>query len=93
MKMNIATGIVTAVTVVLFAGPAMALTLTNTGKDEQTVGIDKGAKEEVLKIGAGKSVTVKGCEDGCGVTGPWDYSKFSVTSDKIEFNGKSEIYR
>jgi len=91
--MNIATGIVTAATVVLFAGPAMALAITNTGKDAQTVGIDRGAKEEVLKIGAGKTVTVKGCKDGCGVTGPWGYSKYSVAGDKIEFDGKSEIYR
>lgn len=77
----------------MLATPSMALTITNKDSKAHTVGIDRGDKEEVLKIPGGKSVTVKNCGDGCGVTGPWDYSKFVKTGDKIVFDGKSTTYK
>ncbi len=84
---------VTTAAFLLATSSAFALTITNNSSKEHTVGIDRGDKEEVIKIPAGKSVTVKDCDNGCGVTGPWDYSKFKKTGDKIAFSGKTEIYK
>jgi len=70
---------------------ASALTLTNKDKEEHVLGIDHGAKEETVKVAAGASVTIKGCDDGCGVTGPWQYSRMLKTGDKVDFDGSSPV--
>lgn len=80
-----------AFAVLLTPALASALTLTNNSKEEQTVGIDMGAKETTLKIAAGKSATVEGCDAGCGVTGPWQYSMKLKTGDKWDFDGTSPV--
>lgn len=68
---------------------ASALTVTNNGSNEITIGLDMGNKESVHKIAPGKSAEFKSeCKDGCGVTGPWGYSKVAGTGDKIETDGK-----
>ena len=80
--------------VMLAAGPALALTVTNKDGKEHTIGLDMGDKETVHKIPAGQSVTFKDeCKDGCGVTGPWGYSKMAKTGDTITTDGKSLIYK
>lgn len=70
---------------------ASALTLTNKDKEEHVIGVDMGAKEETHKVAAGASVTLKGCDDGCGVTGPWQYSRMLKTGDKVDFDGASPV--
>ncbi|MDO9383793.1 MAG: hypothetical protein Q7T86_13125 [Hyphomicrobiaceae bacterium] len=72
---------------------ASALTLTNKDKAEHTVGIDYGAKEEVQTVAAGASVTIKDCDAGCGVTGPWNYSRMLKTGDKVDFDGTSPVQK
>ena len=76
-----------AVTLALTLAPALAsaLTLTNKDKQEHTVGIDMGAKETTVKVPAGKSATADGCDGGCGITGPWNYSAKLKTGDKWDF--------
>lgn len=70
---------------------AAALTLTNKDKEEHSIGVDMGAKEETHKVAAGASVSIKGCDDGCGVTGPWQYSRMLKTGDKVDFDGTSPV--
>lgn len=70
---------------------AAALTLTNKSKQEHTIGVDRGAKEEVVKVAAGASVEIKDCDDGCGVTGPWNYTRMLKAGDKIDFDGTSPV--
>ncbi len=84
---------IAAFSAVLLLAPAtpFALTLTNKDKADHTVGIDMGASEKVEKIAAGKSVTVEGCDDGCGVTGPWNYTRMLKTGDKVSFDGTSPV--
>ena len=50
---------------VLLAGPAMAVTITNQDSKEHTLTVDRGAQESQKKIGAGQSVQVD-CPEGCG---------------------------
>ena len=69
---------------------AHALTINNKSADDISIGLDQGDKETVHKIAAGKSVTFKNeCDDHCGVTGPWNFSKWAKTGDTIETDGTS----
>lgn len=71
------------------ATAASALTISNTSDKEVTVGLDHGDKETTHKIAPGKSLSLKDdCKQGCGVTGPWSYSKMAMNGDKIETDGK-----
>lgn len=71
------------------ASAASALTVTNTSDKEISIGLDMGDKEAVHKIAAGKSANFdKECKDGCGLTGPWGYSKWAMAGDKVETDGK-----
>jgi hypothetical protein len=87
------TAVLAAAAAIAFSIPSLAnaLTLTNKDKAEHSIGVDMGAKEEVHKVAAGASVTIKGCDDGCGVTGPWNFSRMLKTGDKIDFDGKSPV--
>lgn len=77
----------------LMPAAALAVTLTNKDSVEHTVGIDMGNKEIVRKIPAGGSATFNDeCQkDGCGFTGPWNYSVMLKGNDKFAFDGKSPI--
>ena len=50
---------------VLTAGPAMAVTITNQDGKEHTLTIDHGAKESARKIGAGEQIQID-CPERCG---------------------------
>lgn len=81
-------------TALLAATPGLALTVTNRDSKEHSIGLDMGGKESVHKIAPGQSMTFKDeCKDGCGVTGPWDFSKMAKPGDSITIDGKSLIYR
>ncbi len=76
----------------LSAGPATALNVNNTSDKEVSIGLDMGDKESVHKIAAGKSVSFKSeCDDACGVTGPWGFSKMAKTGETITTDGKSLV--
>ncbi len=67
---------------------ASALTVQNTGAKEFSIGLDQGDKESVHKVPAGKSISFKNeCDDGCGVTGPWNYSWMAKTGETISSDG------
>jgi hypothetical protein len=69
---------------------AHALTVNNKSDKEISIGLDQGDKETVHKIAAGKSMTFKSeCDDHCGVTGPWNFSKWAKTGDTIDTDGTS----
>lgn len=70
------------------AGAAHAVTISNTGDKPFSIGIDMGNKEMTKEIAAGKSAKISGCENGCGVTGPWGYSKWGKAGDTIKSDGK-----
>ena len=74
----------------LLTGSAAAVTVTNTGSNEITVGVDHGNKEELKKIPAGKSVKLD-CKEGCGVTGPWGFSWLAQPGETFTTDGKSMI--
>lgn len=38
-------------------------------------------------VAAGNSIKIDGCESGCGVTGPWAYSKWGKAGDTIKSDG------
>ena len=68
---------------------ANALTITNNDSKEHTIGVDMGNSESVHKIPAGKSMSLESeCDDGCGVTGPWSFSRIAKTGDTIVTDGK-----
>lgn len=77
-----------AAVLLLFAGPAAAVTVKNTSGTG--VGINYGTRSIVDKVPAGKSVTFE-CNDGCGVTGPWGFSWMAKGTDTFTTNGKSMI--
>ncbi len=84
--------VTTAIAVIAIPAAASALTITNKSASEHAIGLDMGHKESVHKVPAGQSVTFKSeCNDGCGVTGPWNYSVMLKTGDKYEFDGTSPI--
>lgn len=67
---------------------ASALTVTNKSQKEITIGVDEGDKSTVHKIAAGQTLTLKTeCNDGCGLTGPWNFSWKAKTGDSIETDG------
>jgi hypothetical protein len=77
---------------VLSTGTANALTISNTSDKEVAIGLDMGDKEAVHKIAGGKSVTFKNeCDNACGVTGPWGFSKMAKTGETITTDGKSLV--
>lgn len=79
----------TAAAAALFvtAGAAQALTVSNTGSKPFTVGVDMGNKEMTKEVPAGKSAKIDGCDTGCGLTGPWGYSKWATAGDEIKSDG------
>lgn len=90
--MRITTALALSTAALLAAAPAHALTFTNADKKEHTIGLDMGDKESVHKIPAGQSVTFKSeCNDGCGVTGPWNYSVMLKTGDTWKIDGSSPV--
>jgi hypothetical protein len=70
--------------------PAGAVTVKNVSAGEVTIGIDWGNKEKVEKIPAGKEVTFE-CKDGCGISGPWEFSWRAKGNDVITTDGQSLI--
>lgn len=68
----------------LFAAPAMALTIENQDADELKFGIDEGNTEHVETVAAGATgdFTDK-CKDGCGLTGPWGFSWIAAAGDTL----------
>jgi hypothetical protein len=67
---------------------ASALTVTNKSQKEISIGVHEGDKSTVHKIAAGQTLTLKTeCNDGCGVTGPWNFSWKAKTGDSIETDG------
>lgn len=76
----------------LAASSAAALTITNKDSKEHTIGLDMGNKESVHAIPAGGSVTFKSeCNEGCGVTGPWGFSRMAKTGEDFAFQGDKLI--
>jgi len=73
------------------ATAAQALTISNTGDKPFSIGIDMGNKEMTKDVAAGKSVKISGCSSGCGVTGPWGYSKWGNDGDTIKSDGKALV--
>ena len=79
---------------ILATGSAFALTVTNKDSKEHTIALDMGDKETVHKIPAGQSVTFKDeCNNGCGVTGPWGFSRMLKTGDTLTTDGKNLVYK
>lgn len=79
---------------ILATGSALALTVTNKDSKEHTIALDMGDKETVHKIPAGQSVTFKDeCNNGCGVTGPWGFSRMLKTGDTLTTDGKNLVYK
>ena len=74
----------------LLTGSAAAVTVTNTGSNEITIGVDFGNTEEIKKVPASKSVKLD-CKDGCGVTGPWGFSWLAQPGETFTTDGKSMI--
>ena len=70
----------------LMTAGASALTVTNKTSEAHTIGVDYGNTEKVEKIAAGKSVKIDGCEESCGITGPWQYSWMAKTGDTLVFD-------
>lgn len=68
----------------LFAAPAMALTIENQDAEELKFGIDEGNTEHVETVAAGATgdFTDK-CKDGCGLTGPWGFSWMAEPGDTL----------
>jgi hypothetical protein len=66
---------------------ASALTVSNTGSKEFSIAVDMGNKEMTKTVAAGKSAKIDGCDSGCGVTGPWGYSKWGMAGDEIKSDG------
>lgn len=71
----------------LTAGAASALTITNKGTSEITVGVDEGNKESVQKIAGGKSLKLDVCKDACGLTGPWGFSQMGKSGETYVVEG------
>lgn len=81
-----------ATALLLLAGPAAAVTVTNNSGEQISIGVRNGSQQEVKKIAAGKSATFA-CKPDCGVTGPWGYSWMAKGDDTFSTNGKSLINR
>lgn len=73
------------------ASPASALSLHNSTQKDIKIGVDMGNKEAVESVGAGKTIDLKECTDGCGLSGPWGYSKMAKPGDKLTFDGKNVV--
>jgi hypothetical protein len=70
--------------------PAGAVTVKNAAAAEVTIGIDYGNSEKIMKIPAGKSATFD-CKDGCGISGPWEFSWRAKGNDVITTDGQSLV--
>ena len=70
----------------LTTGSVFALTLTNNGSKDATIGVDYGGSKKDVTVPAGQSVTVDDCADECGVSAPWGSSKFNKGTDAIKFD-------
>lgn len=78
---------VATLALLISTGVANALTVSNTGAKAFTVGVDMGNKEMTKEVAAGKSAKISGCDNGCGVTGPWGYSWWANAGDTIKSDG------
>lgn len=85
------TAIASAAALILMSGAASALTITNMGAKEATIGVDMGNKETVEKVAANGSVSLKNCVSGCGITGPWGYSWMAKDGEDFAFKDKQLI--
>jgi hypothetical protein len=73
---------------VLAASPAWAVTVTNQAKQEHTLTVDLGEKENDLKIAAGASLKLD-CPDGCAVrlrSGPAGYDRMAAGGEALVIN-------
>jgi len=72
--------------------PVAALTVKNNAGQDITIGVDTGATEQVYKVPAKGSVDVKeDCSEGCGLTGPWGFSRMVTENDAIDTDGTSLV--
>ena len=78
--------LVSAAALMMMSGAASALTVTNKGTKDHTIGVDMGNKEAVEKVAANHSVSLKSCADGCGITGPWGYSWMAKDGEDFAFD-------
>lgn len=81
----------TVIALSLMISAASALTITNKSTKEHTIGVDLGDKERVEKIAAGKSVKLNDCQEGCGITGPWSFSRMAKTGEDFAFDDKGIV--
>lgn len=71
----------------LMSGTASALVVTNNDSAEHKIGVDMGNEERVETIAAGGTVDLsKSCQKGCGITGPWGYSRMAKTGEDFAFD-------
>ena len=82
--------IIAAAAAFALTAPAGAVTVKNVANAEVTIGVDYGNQEKIMKIPAGKEVTFD-CKDGCGISGPWEFSWRAKGNDTITTNGQSLI--
>lgn len=75
---------VTTLSLTCVSPAAMALTVHNQEREQISIGVDAGNKEDVRKIQAGKSADLSDfCPTGCGLTGPWGYSVLANAEDTV----------
>jgi hypothetical protein len=73
----------------LFAVPALAVTVSNTGKTDIKLGIENnGAPKRSEELPAGKSVTFD-CKSGCGLSGPWLGVEWAKDKQTFTTDGKT----
>lgn len=70
----------------MLAGTAHAVTVVNKDDQSHKIGIDLGTTESVKEIPAGKSLQFD-CPEGCGVTGPWNFSWMAKGNETITTDG------
>jgi hypothetical protein len=70
----------------MMAGTAQAVTVVNKDDQAHKIGIDMGTTESVKEVPAGKSLQID-CPEGCGVTGPWNFSWMAKGSETITTDG------
>ncbi len=81
---------IAAAAAVVLAAPAGAVTVKNISSGEVTIGIDYGDKEKIEKIPAGKEFSFD-CKEGCGISGPWEFSWRAKGNDVITTDGQSLV--
>ncbi len=77
-------------TFTMLASSAHAVTVVNKDSQAHMIGIDLGNSEETREVAARKSIEFD-CPEGCGVTGPWNYSWMAKGDDTITTDGTSPV--